>query len=288
MLRQIIKSFSNHHLATGHTMAIPVAASLLNAELQSINHINGKFTATNTTDSLAKLLTTSTNPVALLENTISTSGYVVEPLQLGQQADPYRADDKVLGTTREILQALLKHNHPVEISTKSHLIVKDVDLLAEMSNAKLCTVTMGLSTLDEDLKMNMEPRTSSPTARLGAIQKLAQAGIPVNVMVSPIIPLINDGELEQVLKTVKEAGATLVGYELLQLSNDIKPMFLEWLDQHYPSLAKRAINLVYCSFNGKDERSEFSKNMSGSGVFAAMLEQRFQHACDDLALQQII
>lgn len=226
------------------------------------------------------------NAAQLLEKELSRPGYHPKPITIGANTDPYQPVEQQLGITRQLLEVLQKHRHPVNIITKSHLIVKDLDILSEMARDRLCNVMISVTTLDDDLKRKMEPRTSTPSARLKAISKLSEAGVPVGVLVAPVIPMINDSEIEGILAAVKEAGALTAHYVFLRLPHEVKPLFHDWLDQHFPERAKRVINLIRASHGGKDYNSKFGERMTGSGEYAKMIGQRFKQACRKLELNR--
>ncbi len=226
------------------------------------------------------------NAARLLEKELSKPGYHPSPITLGANTDPYQPVEKKLGVTREILKVLQKYRHPVHIITKSHLIVKDLDILEEMARDRLCSVMISVTTLSDDLKRIMEPRTSSPAVRLKTIARLKECGIPVGVLVAPVIPMINDSEIENILTEIKAAGAITAGYVFLRLPHEVKPLFYDWLEQHFPQRAKRVISLIRASRNGKDYQANFGDRMSGSGEYANMIGQRFRIACKKLGLNR--
>lgn len=226
------------------------------------------------------------NAAQLLEKELSKPGYHPKPITLGANTDPYQPVEKKLGITREVLKVLQKYRHPVHIITKSHLIVKDLDILQEMARDRLCSVMISVTTLDDDLKRIMEPRTSSPAVRLKTIAKLRETGIPVGVLVAPVIPMINDSEIEAILTAIKKSGAITAGYVFLRLPLEVKPLFYDWLEEHFPERAKRVISLIRASRNGKDYDANFGARMSGSGEYANMIRQRFQLACKKLDLNR--
>src|ERR1022692_4656838 len=171
--------------------------------------------------------------VRLLEAALSKPGYVCKPIALGINTDAYQPLEKRLGITRSILAVLARCRHPVTIVTKSALIVRDIDLLADLAKNRLVSVMLSITSLTAEIKRTLEPRAASPEARLRVIRQLAQAGIPVGVLVAPVIPAITDHELEGILAAASEAGATAAGYILLRLPHEVKTLFREWLDVHY-------------------------------------------------------
>jgi DNA repair photolyase len=166
----------------------------------------------------------------------------------------------------------------VTIVTKSALIIRDIDLLADLAKDSLVSVSLSITSLTNDIKRTLEPRTASPQARLRVIEQLAQAGIPVGVMVAPVIPAITDHEMEAILHAARQAGATRASYVLLRLPHEVKILFREWLSAHYPDRAKHVMSLINQSRGGKDYDSEFGVRMRGTGPFAELLRTRFELA----------
>ena len=180
------------------------------------------------------------------------------------------------------LQVLHDCRHPVSLITKNALIERDIDLLADMAADNLVSVAFSVTTLDNRLSARLEPRASAPQARLRAMQRLAAAGIPVTVMVAPVIPWINDAELETVLEAAYAAGARRAGYVLLRLPHEVAPLFRDWLDAHYPQRAAHVMSTVQQLRGGKDYDSTFGQRMRGQGVYAQLLARRFALACQRL------
>ncbi len=216
-----------------------------------------------------------TGAAGLLRETLSKPGYRCETLCIGANTDPYQPAEASLKITRSILEVLREHRHPFSIITKSQLIGRDIDILAEMAKLKLCSVAISVTTMDNHLKRILEPRASSGDARLAIIKKLSDAGIRVTMLVAPVIPLINDAELESILAAGKRAGAISARYIFLRLPGEVAGLFRTWLEEHYPDRAAHVMSLVQQSRAGKDYESEFGKRMVGRGVFAEMLNQRF-------------
>jgi DNA repair photolyase len=216
--------------------------------------------------------------VGLLEAAFSKPGYVCKPIALGINTDAYQPLEKRLGITRSILAVLARCRHPVTIVTKSALIVRDIDLLADLAKNRLVSVTLSITSLTAEIKRTLEPRTASPQARLRVIQQLAQANIPVGVMVAPVIPAITDHELEEILGAARHAGATCASYVLLRLPHEVKILFREWLNEHYPARAKHVMSLINQARGGKDYDSEFGVRMRGTGPYADLLRWRFDLA----------
>ena len=203
---------------------------------------------------------------------MSKPGYVCAPINLGSNTDPYQPIEREHMLTRRLLEVLLRFRHPVTIVTKGALVLRDLDLLAEMARQRLARVMISLTTLDDDLKRVLEPRAASPGARLRAIRVLREAGVPVGVLCSPMIPMINDSELERLLEAAREAGAQSAAYMMLRLP------FEQWLQDHYPQRAAHVLSLIRQSRGGELYDSRFGARMPGEGVFAELLAQRFAKA----------
>ena len=221
---------------------------------------------------------------ALLDAELRKPGYKPASITLGSNTDPYQPAEKKLGITRSILETLQRFEHPVSIITKSTLVTRDVDILAAMAQKNLATVFVTLTTLDHGLKRSLEPRAASPEGRLRAMATLTQAGVPVGVMTAPIIPMINDAELERMLELAAAAGAQGAGYVLLRLPWQLKDLFREWLATHYPLKAEHVMSLINQSRGGKDYDSGFGTRMRGTGQFAELISKRFALACKRLDL----
>ena len=198
---------------------------------------------------------------------------------LGANTDPYQPVEKRLRVTREILEALLEARHPVAVITKGALVLRDLDLLRELAGRNLTQVTVSVTTLDPELKRTLEPRTASPQARLRVIAELARAGVPVSVLAAPMIPAVNDAELESILEAAAAAGAKRAGYVLLRLPHEVKDLFRAWLEAHLPLRAAHVMSLVQQARGGRDNDPAFGTRMRGTGPWAAMLRARFQRAC---------
>ena len=214
----------------------------------------------------------------ILEAELSKPRYVCKPIALGINTDGYQPLEKRLQITRGILEVLARCRHPVSIVTKSALIVRDIDLLADLARDGLVSVMLSITSLSNDIKRTLEPRAASPQARLRVIRQLTQAGIPAGVLVAPVIPAITDHELEDILAAAKEAGAGSAGYVLLRLPHEVKILFREWLAEHYPDRAKHVMSLINQTQGGKDYDSTFGVRMSGSGAYAELLRSRFDLA----------
>jgi DNA repair photolyase len=186
--------------------------------------------------------------------------------------------------TREILEVLARCRHPVTIITKSALVLRDLDLLVELAKDGLAGVGVSVTTLDVELKRVMEPQAASPRARLEAVRRLNEAGVPTGVMVAPVIPALTDHEMEAILEASAAAGARWAAYVLLRLPYEVKDLFREWLAAHYPDRAEHVMSLVRQMRGGKDYDSTFGTRMRGTGPLAELLRTRFQIACRRLGL----
>ena len=227
-------------------------------------------------------LIAKTNLAASLEQELSKRGYVPQPIALGVNTDAYQPLEREQQLTRQALEVLLRFKHPVHIITKGSLVLRDLDLLVPLAEQRLVSVSVSLTTLDDELKRIMEPRAASPSARLRVLRTLNEAGVPVSVMCAPMIPMINDMELERMLEAARDAGARSAGYVLLRLPHEVATLFDEWLQEHFPQRAAHVMSLVRQSRGGKDYDSRFGSRMRGEGQFAQLLAQRFQLACKRL------
>lgn len=221
---------------------------------------------------------------ALLRKALTRPGYVCKTISVGANTDPYQPLEASLRTTRGILEVLQEFRHPFTLITKSAMVLRDVDILSEMAGEGLCTVAVSVTTLDNDLKRRLEPRTASPGARLRTIRGLHEAGVPVTLMAAPVIPAINDHELEQILEAGRGAGASSAAYILLRLPLEIADLFQAWLADHYPDRRERVMSLVRQSRGGKDYNSGFHQRMRGEGHFADLIANRFRVAVRKLGL----
>jgi len=224
------------------------------------------------------------NMAKTLEAELRKPRYTVAPVMIGANTDPYQPVEREHRVTRELLEVLQAYRHPTVIVTKSHLITRDLDILSEMAADNLVSIGISLTTLDGDLARTMEPRAATPSKRLQTMRTLADAGVAVTVLAAPMVPSLNDHELEAILTASAEAGATSAAYILLRLPLELKGLFAEWLQTHAPNKAKRVMSLLSQSRDGQLYISEFGSRMTGSGVHAKLLSQRFQLACKKLAL----
>jgi len=220
-----------------------------------------------------------------LEQELRAKNYRCRPITLGANTDPYQPLEQQRRITRELLEVLARFRHPFSIITKGALISRDQDILAEMAQQQLCSVMISMTTLDPELKRTLEPRAAGPRTRLNAIRELTGAGVPVGVLVAPLIPMINDGELEAILEASAAAGARSAGFVFIRLPHEVKDLFREWLDCHYPERAEHVMSLIRQSRNGRENDSRFGNRMRGEGVFAEMIAQRFRVALRRLDLQ---
>ncbi|HEY4128481.1 MAG TPA: PA0069 family radical SAM protein [Gammaproteobacteria bacterium] len=218
----------------------------------------------------------------LLEEELRSPSYRVQSINIGANTDPYQPIERKLKITRSLLETLLRFKHPCTIITKSTAVTRDIDILAEMAKLNLVVVMITITTLDDDLKRHLEPRAGSPAGRLKAIRQLTDAGIPVGVMTAPIIPVVNDGEMETILEKAAAAGAGGAGYTLLRLPYELKDLFKEWLAVHYPLKAEHVMSIIRQSRGGQEYDSGFGTRMRGTGMFADLIAQRFQLATKKL------
>ena len=219
-----------------------------------------------------------TNAPQLLRKEFSRPGYVPQPIALGINTDAYQPIERKLKLTRQLIEVMLETQHPFSLITKNALVERDMDLLAPLAEQQLVSVHFSVTSLDPHLSAKLEPRASAPHARLRAMRRLSDAGIPVGVMVAPVIPWINDAELESVLEASRDAGASSAGYVLLRLPYEVAPLFRDWLDAHYPQRAEHVMSTINQLRGGKDYDSQFGKRMRGDGVYADLLANRFKLA----------
>ena len=215
----------------------------------------------------------------LLEEELAKPGYVCKPITLGANTDPYQPIERRMRVTRDILEVLARCRHPVTVITKSALVLRDLDLLADLAKDGLAGVGVSITSLDAELKRLMEPQAASPRARLETVRRLNEAGVPSGVMVAPVIPALTDHELEAILEASAAAGARWAGYVLLRLPHEVKDLFREWLAAHYPDRADHVMSILRQMRGGKDYDSSFGTRMRGTGPLAELLRSRFQMAC---------
>jgi len=220
----------------------------------------------------------------LLEKALRVKNYQCQPLALGSNTDPYQPIERKYKLTRQVLEVLAEFNHPVAIITKSALIERDIDILAEMARFDLVEVMISVCTLDKDIARTLEPRASSPSRRIKTIERLTAENIPTGVLLAPMVPALTDPELETIIRTAVGAGAHKASYILLRLPLEVAPLFEEWLHTHYPLKADHVLTRVRDTRAGKLYNSEFGSRMRGEGPFAAMIGQRFDIACKNAGL----
>jgi DNA repair photolyase len=223
---------------------------------------------------------------ALLERELAAPNYRVATIAMGTNTDPYQPIERQYRVTRSILEVLARCDHPVGIVTKSNLVLRDLDILAPMAAKGLAKVYVSVTTLEKDIARKMEPRAPIPARRLEAIERLAQAGVPVGVMVAPIIPAVNDSEIEKILARAHAAGAREAGYVTLRLPLELRDIFREWLLVNYPDKLNHTLSLVQSMHGGKDYQAQWGKRMAGSGPYAWMIGRRFEIAATRLGYNE--
>ena len=221
---------------------------------------------------------------ALLRKELARRGSQCDTIAMGTNTDPYQPVEREMKITRGILEVLAEHDHPVMIVTKSDLIVRDLDILAPMAARGLAKVGLSVTSLDGDLARRIEPRAPRPDKRLAAIRACAAAGVPTSVLVAPVIPAVNDHEIEPILEAAAAAGAQSATWVLLRLPLEIAGLVEEFLRTHFPDRADRVLSLVRQTRGGELYRAEWGKRMSGEGPYAQMIGQRFRNACGRLGL----
>ena len=220
----------------------------------------------------------------LLERELAKPGYKPRVIAIGTNTDPYQPIEKEWRIMRQILDVLNKANHPVSIVTKSAMVMRDLDILSELAAKNLVRVSLSVTTLDRKLARTMEPRAATPARRLEAIRALSEAGVPTSVMVAPIVPALNDHEIERILEAGKAAGALEAGYVILRLPLEVSPLFRDWLLQNYPDRYRHVMSLIRSMRGGKDYDAEFGKRMKGAGPYAWQISRRFDMAVKRLGL----
>ena len=226
------------------------------------------------------------NAAALLEQELAQPRYVPKVIALGAVTDPYQPIEREHRLTRSLLEVLDRASHPVGIVTKSALVLRDIDVLARLAERHLVKVAISVTTLDRQIARKMEPRAATPGKRIEAIAGLAAAGVPVAVMVAPIVPALNDSEIENILATAHRAGAAEAGYVLLRLPLELKSLFREWLASEFPERAQRVINLLRSMHGGKDYTPEWRTRQRGKGPYADQIALRFRLAVNRLGLNE--
>jgi len=226
------------------------------------------------------------NAAQVLREELARPGYRVEPIAIGVNTDAYQPIEREWRITRGVLELLAQCEHPCTLVTKNALIERDLDLLADMARKNLVQAFVSITTLDHSLARRMEPRASAPQRRVEAIARLAQAGVPVGVMVAPVVPYLTDPELEKILEAAHAAGARSAGYVLLRLPWEVKELFQEWLEHHHPLKAAHVMSRVREMRGGKENDPNFGSRMRGVGMFAQLLGRRFEVACKRLGLNR--
>lgn len=212
-------------------------------------------------------------------------GYECRPITIGANTDPYQPAEKTQQLTRQLLQLFVEYRHPVNIITKSHLICRDLDLLEELASDGLCSVAVSMPTMDSALKRIMEPRVPAATARLNAVRELTGAGVPVSLLVAPIIPAINDGEIESILEAAAAVGVRRAHYIFLRLPHELQEIFEQWLRTHFEGRAEHVLSLITQASGGKRYDSRFGRRQRGRGPYADMLNARFKNGCRKFGLE---
>lgn len=220
----------------------------------------------------------------LLERELARPGYEPKTIAIGTNTDPYQPVERQWRIMREVLEVLEAHNHPVGIVTKSALVARDIDILSRMAEKGLAKVALSVTTLDPVLARTMEPRAATPPKRLETMRALAEAGIPVSVMIGPVVPALNDQEIERILESAHAAGAREAGYIILRLPLEVAPIFKDWLLRHYPDRYRHVMSLIRSMRGGKDYDAEWGKRMKGAGPYAWQIGRRFEIAAKRLGL----
>jgi DNA repair photolyase len=224
------------------------------------------------------------NAADLLRKELSRPGYRCEVISLGANTDPYQPIEREHRITRGVLEVLREFRHPVGIVTKGSLIERDLDLLAPMAQEGLVHVFISIGALDAEIARTLEPRAAAPYRRIETIHRLSAQGVPCGVLVAPIIPFLNDKDMEAVLEAVSEAGARMAGYTLIRLPWEVKDLFKDWLERHYPLKAAHIMARIRDTRGGRENDPEFGSRMKGEGQFAELIRNRFNVACRRLAL----
>ncbi|HVE88275.1 MAG TPA: radical SAM protein, partial [Burkholderiaceae bacterium] len=226
------------------------------------------------------------NAAELLQRELSTAGYKPEVLALGVITDAYQPIERELRLTRCVVEILTRTRHPFSLITKSSLIERDIDLLTPAAADGTVAATISITTLDHSLSRILEPRAASPARRLRTVGALAAAGIPVTVNMAPIIPFINEPEIERVLEAAADAGAWQAHYTVLRLPWEVAPLFVQWLEAHFPDRKERVMNRMREMRGGKNYDSQFGKRMTGEGTWAALIRQRFNKGATKFGLDR--
>jgi len=233
-------------------------------------------------------LSAKVNAAEKLREELARPGYKCDTLVIGVNTDAYQPIERHYKITRSILEVAAECHQPVGLITKSALIERDLDILAQMAKKNLVAVTLTVTTLDHAISMKMEPRTSAPARRLLAIKRLSEAGIPVNVNVAPVIPFLTDSELESILEACAAHGAVSAAYTLIRLPWEVRPIFKEWLEKHFPLKAEHVMSRIRDMREGRENDPEFGSRMVGKGTLAELLQQRFRKAVKRYGLDREI
>lgn len=220
----------------------------------------------------------------LLAAELARPGYRCRPIALGVNTDAYQPAERRLRVTRALLEVLAEHRHPVSLITKAALIERDLDLLAPMAAQGLVEAAVSITTLDAGLARRLEPRAASPQRRLEVVERLARAGVPVTVLVAPVIPALTEGEVEGILEAAAARGAAAAGYVMLRLPHEVKDLLREWLEHHAPGRASHVMSLLQAMRGGRDYEARFGTRMRGRGPFAELVSRRFELACRRLGM----
>lgn len=228
-----------------------------------------------------------TNAAERLRAELARPSYRCSPIALGINTDGYQPIERSWGVTRQLLEVLAECRHPCSIVTKGALVARDLDLLAPMADQGLVSVYLSITTLDNRLSARMEPRAAAPHTRLATVRRLSEAGVPVGVLVAPVVPAITDSELEAILEAAREHGASAAGYVLLRLPHELKEIWREWLQLHYPDRARHVMSLIQQMRGGRDYDSQFGRRMRGQGPFADLIAARFARAWRRLGYRRL-
>jgi DNA repair photolyase len=223
----------------------------------------------------------------VLESELAERSYVCKPIMLGSNTDPYQPAERRMLVTRSILEVLARCRHPVSIVTKGALVVRDIDILSDLARDNLASVTVSITSLDSETKRTLEPRAAAPQARLRAVKQLSQAGVPVGILVAPVIPALTDHEMERIMEAAVEMGARWAGYVMLRLPYEVKDLFREWLAKHHQQRASHVMSLVQDVRGGRDNDPNFGSRMRGTGPVAQLIRNRFNIAHRRLGLDSI-
>ncbi len=226
------------------------------------------------------------NAAALFRSEIARADYQCEPINIGSVTDPYQPIERQLRITRQLLEVALSHRQPVTLITKGSLVERDMDLLSSLSVKGLAAVTVTVTTLEAELARKLEPRASAPWRRLETIRRLVSAGIPVAVSIGPVIPFINDHEIEALLGAARDAGARSAHYTVIRLPLEVNPLFQQWLQAHFPDRAQRVMHRIQDLRQGKDYDARFFSRMKGEGVLANLIRMRFTNTSRRLGLDR--